>query len=467
MAGAAAGRGTGRLFLVCRAAGRPGRLSRGGVRYAFLLQLQGLAEAALLALYAALATAAIHILAGALGDLETQASMLASVGSGSAALAMFTVGLMLPAVSMLAGSLRMHALSHTPGALAGAIDGSLARKDLVLPADASDARIALVRHLERLTDKDMPGLGRILYGSHPRLTSRDAEGHTVHELVWWQCPMKLLVSMRQLDDGRQQVRVRCVLRGGMHRLELVATPADTLAQMQYIEAHLLAPLGAQLARVSAERERDALHGQAVESQLRILQAQIEPHFLFNTLANVRQLYRSSVASGEHMMDHLIAYLQCAMDDLRAEESTVVKEMDLAMHYLSIMKIRMGQRLSYSFALPDALLQHRFPPAMLISLVENAIKHGLADRDSGAVVLCAEQAGSQLRVTVADPHAGQGPGRATRSAAIPAGQPRRDRQPAPHRCRAPPRRPHAGAPQGARRGVDVTSGFQAQAALRQM
>jgi hypothetical protein len=374
-------------------------------RYALKLQLQAAIEAASLMFWIFVALCMVYAITGANGDTDTQRFMINSAEPGNVALVLYLCALSLPAVSMIVTAWRLHALAKSPGALVGAVKGTLYRKTLINQADSEDTHNALVRQLERLTRNDMPGLGRVMYGSHPKLSSRDGADGTVHELVWWSCPMKLLVSVHALADGGQEVRVRCVLREGVYRFYLLPTPADTVAQMAYIEAHLLQPLSAQLAKAAAERQRDALRDQAIAAQLRILQAQIEPHFLFNTLANVRQLYRSSVADGETMMDHLIAYLRCAMDELRAEHSSVVREMDLAMHFLSIMKIRMGERLSYQFSIPESLLQHPFPPAMLISLIENAIKHGLADCERGEITMLAARDGNVLRVSVADNGAG--------------------------------------------------------------
>ncbi|MGG7605194.1 sensor histidine kinase [Massilia sp. BKSP1R2A-1] len=374
-------------------------------RYALALQLQALAEMLMLAVTVAVVGCCMLVLMGVMGDHETQQEVLAYVFDEGSWFSLLMSVLMLPALTMLVGAWRLHALSKTPGAVLAAADGSLTQRVLVVGADAGDLRQVLTSMLERLTDRTMPGLGRQWYTPHPRLLVRELDGSPEYELVWTNCPMKLLVCVRLNDGGGQNVLARSVLRGGWHKLALFATPLDALAQMQYIDTQLLAPLRDQLAKVSAERQRDALHGRAVETQLRILQAQIEPHFLFNTLANVRHLYRSSVEAGEDMLDHLIAYLRSAMDDLRAEDSTVVREMDLAMHYLAIMKIRMGERLAYRFILPDELLEHPFPPAMLISLVENAIKHGIAGSEQGEIVLSASVAGGQLRLRVADNGAG--------------------------------------------------------------
>ncbi|WP_288379446.1 histidine kinase [uncultured Massilia sp.] len=374
-------------------------------RYAMALQLQALAELLVLALTVVAVSGGMVLLIGLAGDHEAKRDLLTWIVEESNLLTAVLFVLMLPGLTMLAGAWRLHALSRTPGAVLAAADGSLAQRELAAGADAGDLRHTLSTMLEGLTDRTRPGLGRLWYAAHPRLHVREVAGHPEYELVWSNCPMKLVVSLHEVEGGGQRVLARSVLRGGWHQVELFATPLDALAQMQYIDTQLLGPLRDQLAKVSAERQRDALRERAIETQLRILQAQIEPHFLFNTLANVRHLYRSSVEAGEDMMDHLIAYLRSAMDDLRAEDSTVVREMDLAMHYLAIMKIRMGDRLSYRFILPDELLQHPFPPAMLISLVENAIKHGIAGSERGEIVLSAGVAAGKLRLRVLDNGAG--------------------------------------------------------------
>ena len=128
---------------------------------------------------------------------------------------------------------------------------------------------------------------------------------------------------------------------------------------------------------------------------------MEPHFLFNTLANVRQMYRSEPAGAEAMMDHLIGYLRSTLADLRTDMSTVARELDLVMHYLEIMKVRMGGRLAYTFVLGDDVAALEFPPAMLVSLAENAVIHGLRDKGEGVITISAQRDGAWLRVQVSD------------------------------------------------------------------
>ena len=156
----------------------------------------------------------------------------------------------------------------------------------------------------------------------------------------------------------------------------------------------------------AEADRNLLEKQVLEARLQLMQAQIEPHFLFNTLANVKHLVESDSQSASHLLDNLIRYLRIAMPQMRETGSTLGREMDMAAAYLEIFKMRMGGRLSYEIQVPAALRDQPFPPMMLITLVENAIKHGVDPCcDAGVVTLKAEAKEGKLVVSVAD--TGQG------------------------------------------------------------
>jgi signal transduction histidine kinase len=151
-----------------------------------------------------------------------------------------------------------------------------------------------------------------------------------------------------------------------------------------------------------EVEHHLLARQAAEARLKLMQAQIEPHFLFNTLASVQFLTETDPAAASRMLGHLIGYLRAALPQLRADSSTLGKEAELAREYLSILQMRLGPRLAFRVEIPDALAAHRFPPNLLISLVENAIRHGIEPApDGGRVDVTARQAGNALELTVAD------------------------------------------------------------------
>jgi LytS/YehU family sensor histidine kinase len=146
--------------------------------------------------------------------------------------------------------------------------------------------------------------------------------------------------------------------------------------------------------------------QAAEARLQMLEAQIEPHFLFNTLAHVKRLYETEREAGARMLDNLMAYLAVALPQMRATESTLARELDHARAYLEIQQIRMGRRLAFGFDVAEPLRAARLPPLMLLTLVENAIKHGLTPQlGGGRIDIRASVEGGHLRVEVAD--TGQG------------------------------------------------------------
>jgi signal transduction histidine kinase len=168
------------------------------------------------------------------------------------------------------------------------------------------------------------------------------------------------------------------------------------------------------AQQAMERQRQESAKQAAEAQLRLLQAQIEPHFLLNTLANVRSLIKRDGDRARDMLDHLSDYLHVALPRMRQSQSTLEREVALSTSYLSIMQIRMGERLRYHVSLGDGTSGLSFPPMLVQTLVENAVKHGLEPyAENGQVVISAELAhspkGDLLRVSVADTGIGFGRG----------------------------------------------------------
>jgi signal transduction histidine kinase len=153
---------------------------------------------------------------------------------------------------------------------------------------------------------------------------------------------------------------------------------------------------------AAEIDRLALDREMTEARLQVMQAQIEPHFLFNTLANVRRLYQTDVAIGNRMMDNLMRYLEVALPRMRQSQSSVDREVSLVEAYLGVQAVRMGRRLSFDLDIPPALRTLSLPPMMLLTLVENAIKHGLNPLpEGGRIVVSARRDGDRLRLQVRD------------------------------------------------------------------
>jgi signal transduction histidine kinase len=157
---------------------------------------------------------------------------------------------------------------------------------------------------------------------------------------------------------------------------------------------------AQAATATAAEE--SLKRQLVEAQLKMMQAQVEPHFLFNTLASVDYLIETDPKTASKMQKNLIQYLRAALPQMREGSTTLGKEVQLCRAFLEILKFRMEDRLQYSVIVPQGLQSAQFPPMMLQSLVENSIKHGLEPKpEGGSLTISADIANGKLRVTVAD------------------------------------------------------------------
>ena len=153
-------------------------------------------------------------------------------------------------------------------------------------------------------------------------------------------------------------------------------------------------------------EGAALDASVKRARLQLLHAQIEPHFLFNTLATVRTLARSDRLAAVAMVDHLMRYLSEALPKIRQEECSLAEEVKLIEAYLRIHQIRMGSRMSYQLLIPESLLEQRIPTMILLTLVENAVKHGINPAvDGGRISVSANREQDVLVLRVSD--SGQG------------------------------------------------------------
>jgi histidine kinase len=134
------------------------------------------------------------------------------------------------------------------------------------------------------------------------------------------------------------------------------------------------------------RQRDEaareLEKKAVESRIRLLQAQVEPHFLFNTLANVRELVVAGSPQASSVLDSLIAYLRAAVPRLHESASTLGQELQLVRAYLELMQMRMPDRLQFAIQADAAAQSIPCPPTTLLTLVENAVRHGIDPSEVG-------------------------------------------------------------------------------------
>jgi hypothetical protein len=167
---------------------------------------------------------------------------------------------------------------------------------------------------------------------------------------------------------------------------------------------------AEMQSATAAAERESMQRQLSEARMAAMQAQVEPHFLFNTLASVEHLIETDPPRASAMQRTLIQYLRAVIPQMRdANLSTNLgRELAMVTSYLDLLKMRMEERLTVDIQVPDGLRSAAFPPMMLQSMVENAIKHGLECKpEGGHLAVTAEIADSKLRVTVADDGVGFG------------------------------------------------------------
>jgi signal transduction histidine kinase len=220
-------------------------------------------------------------------------------------------------------------------------------------------------------------------------------GALLRGMVFWDWPWWVGDQWDIAVDMLSYVWPRYAILGGMLTIvgEFYRREAASTEAMQR----------AKIDRVAFEREM-------TEARLQVLQAQVEPHFLYNTLANVRRLYEMDHAAGRTMLENLMRYLEVALPLMRHNESTLERDSELVEAFLRIQRIRMGQRLAFTMDIPMPLRAHHVPPMMLLTLVENAIKHGLnPSLDGGLIHVMARADGDLLILSVADTGVGFAPG----------------------------------------------------------
>ncbi len=183
---------------------------------------------------------------------------------------------------------------------------------------------------------------------------------------------------------------------GFGVLVLVALPGFVLATVRNRHYALLA------LKLEQDAEQARLARELSETQLRLLRAQIEPHFLFNTLGAVQQLAEQGAPRAAELTAHLIDFLRASMSDMRCEQVSLATEFGLVESYLAVMQIRMGERLRFRIDLPTSLAATRIPSMLVLTLAENAIKHGIEPSlRGGDITITAQEDADRIRIAVHD------------------------------------------------------------------
>jgi Histidine kinase len=192
------------------------------------------------------------------------------------------------------------------------------------------------------------------------------------------------------------LRFRVTLVAGLSAGVLYAAIVGAIV---YLRSHHVSIANRKLSE--AKQESDVSR-QLTETKLRLLQAQIEPHFLFNTLASAQQLASKSAPDAARLIGHLVRFLRISIPSMRDERGALQREFEQINAYLSIMQTRMGERLQFNVDAPFDLHDFSLPPALAMTLVENAIKHGIEPaREGGRIDVRAEKSANHVRVIVTD------------------------------------------------------------------
>jgi two-component sensor histidine kinase len=218
-------------------------------------------------------------------------------------------------------------------------------------------------------------------------------------------PLALAVAYTFTADGTiAEIWSREPIVSGWMRMSLLAVVVGLLSTLTFIYYERDREAKEQALRHALERQ--TLEKELLAAELKALQAQIEPHFLFNTLANVQQLVEMQSPQAAPLLKTLIRYLKLALSNSKDQVTTVATEFELARNYLAIMQMRMPDRLQFEVSMPDTLRTATLPPLSVMTLVENAVKHGIDPTERGGrIEVNASSANDELLLQVSDTGAG--------------------------------------------------------------
>ncbi|RZA21953.1 MAG: sensor histidine kinase [Lysobacteraceae bacterium] len=232
------------------------------------------------------------------------------------------------------------------------------------------------------------------YGEHPL--------RRWNPLLWFGLPRNQLQATVTPGEDSGRVTLICEPENPAWSDWFLVDDGTNYENAEAIVRAITRRIGARRRGEQASVAQTATEKELTEAKLHLLHAQVEPHFLYNTLASAQLLTRSDPARAESMLGHLIQYLRHSLPNAEDEMSTLGAELERALAYLEILKIRMGDRLDVQVDVPETLRGTPLPAMMLQTLVENAIKHGLEPRTAGGTVWIRARPGDDdVSVTVAD------------------------------------------------------------------
>lgn len=292
------------------------------------------------------------------------------------------------------------------GKLNSAVLASRQRRQIEVPFEAEEAFDLLDAAIRELPGVDQVDSTR----NHLQIRAkvRYADPYDLVQLGRYN-PMRWIVSQRNRilatvnrGDGSSSFSLVCEPQSAPWSDWLQVDDGVNLENIQMLARAVTLGVATHRREEQAAAAQTATEKELAIARLSLLQAQVEPHFLYNTLASAQVLVRSDPVGADAMLGHLIAYLRHSLPRTDRALSTLGEELERSRAYLEIMKVRMGARLKLQIDVPDELLATPLPPMLLQTLVENAIKHGLEPRPGdGTVWIFARRQDARVAVTVAD------------------------------------------------------------------
>ncbi|SFK79411.1 histidine kinase [Lysobacter sp. cf310] len=300
--------------------------------------------------------------------------------------------------------------------IAGHIDGSALanrqRRQIEVPFEAGETFDLLDAAIRELPRSEEIESARDSLQVRAKVRRPDTYGRRplgrYNPLNWFGVPRNQILALVAPRDGSGSVTLVCEPESGAWSDWFRVDDGTNLENAEAITRAIARRVAERRRNEQAAVAQTVTEKELTVAKLSLLHAQVEPHFLYNTLASAQYLTRTDPARADEMLGHLIQYLRHSLPRTEDALSTLGQELERAQAYLEILRIRMGPRLAVQIEVPDALRQTPLPPMMLQTLVENAIKHGLEPRSGGGMVwILARRDGNAVAVTVADDGEGFG------------------------------------------------------------
>lgn len=276
------------------------------------------------------------------------------------------------------------------------------RRHIEVPLDANEAFDLVDAAVRELPGSTVTQSARDSLQIRASVARSDRDTAIAKKYTELRAPGNRILATVAPSDGTCRVTLVCEPEGGALTDWFHFDDGSNLENAEAITRAIARRVAERRRSEQASAAQTGSEKELAVAKLNLLHAQIEPHFLYNTLASAQILTRSDPARADEMLGNLISYLRHSLPRTENEPSTLGAELERARAYLDILKIRMGARLHTQIEVPETLKNLPFPTMMLQTLVENAIKHGLEPKYGGGTIwILARDNGGNLTVTVAD------------------------------------------------------------------